>query len=257
MPQRCSSVGRAWLARPRCHRCVWIAAAALLLAGCHREPDIRRYQAPKVQNLGGQQSPSPPTPHGAVGSSDRMLAAVIPHGEQAWFFKVTGPQAAVAEQVTAFQSLIQSIKFVDGRPQWKLPAGWRERPGSGMRLATLELGSMDQPLELSVIRLGTMGMSDAAYVLSNVNRWRGQLQLPPITAEQLDAETQRVQLEGATATLVNLVGALQGGMGAAAGMPTGGGAATGGKTPPAGGSAPRQPVPQVESENQTRQSTER
>jgi hypothetical protein len=163
----------------------------------------------------------------------------------------------VAEQVTAFQSLIQSIKFVDGRPQWKLPAGWRERPGSGMRLATLELGSMDQPLELSVIRLGTMGMSDAAYVLSNVNRWRGQLQLPPITAEQLDAETQRVQLEGATATLVNLVGALQGGMGAAAGMPTGGGAATGGKTPPAGGSAPRQPVPQVESENQTRQSTER
>ena len=45
----------------------------------------------------------------------------------------------------------------------------------------------------------------------NVNRWRGQLQLPPIGADALAGESVQVPLDGATATVVDLLGTSAGG----------------------------------------------
>ncbi len=71
-----------------------------------------------------------------------------------------------------------------------------------------------KPLELSVTALPNTGSNDADYLLVNVNRWRNQLRMPPITAAELPAESTEIKLDGATATLVNLAGhAKPGGMG--------------------------------------------
>lgn len=54
---------------------------------------------------------------------------------------------------------------------WKAPAGWQEKPASGMRRATFVVPG---GAELSVISLP----GDAGGELPNVNRWRGQVGLP-------------------------------------------------------------------------------
>jgi hypothetical protein len=56
--------------------------------------------------------------------------------------------------------------------RWTLPSGWKEVPGSGMRLATL-LPPGAGKAEATVIALP----GDVGGELANVNRWRGQIGL--------------------------------------------------------------------------------
>jgi hypothetical protein len=114
----------------------------------------------------------------------------------------------LATQVESFKKLIGSVHFAAAgtSPEWTLPADWQQRPASGMRFATIVIGGGDKPLELSVIPLPSPPQDPADYALSNINRWRRQLGLPPIAATQLSKETEQLKLDGATATLVNLEG---------------------------------------------------
>ncbi|MDE2038623.1 MAG: hypothetical protein KGO96_03795 [Elusimicrobia bacterium] len=85
---------------------------------------------------------------------------------------------------------------------WTLPAGWREEAGEGMRFATLLAGPVGQAYEVSVIRLD----GEAGGALANVNRWRGQLGLPPIDAAGLDKTTRRLETPAGPALFVDLSG---------------------------------------------------
>jgi hypothetical protein len=160
-----------------------------------------------------------------------MLAAIVPQGEQAWFFKLAGPIDAVAQQDESFLKYLKSIRFSGEdkpTPSWTLPEGWKLRSGkSGMRFATIDVPSdvpgADEPLELSVIPLPNDPASQAQNNLSNINRWRGQMKLPPIDLESLKKQSVEVPLEGATATVVNLQGHLSSeGMGGGAPFAGGG-----------------------------------
>ena len=52
-----------------------------------------------------------------------------------------------------------------------------------------------------------------AYILSNVNRWRQQMALPPISQPQLEQQATRVELPGTQATIVDLPTAAASGTG--------------------------------------------
>jgi hypothetical protein len=75
-----------------------------------------------------------------------------------------------------------------GALKWKLPQGWTEAPGTGMRVATLAppaaLGKAEVPV--------TVLAAPAGGELANVNRWRGQLNLPPIDEQALKASRRTV-----------------------------------------------------------------
>ena len=65
---------------------------------------------------------------------------------------------------------------------WTLPSGWKELPGSGMRLATFTPpGGLKT--EGTVVALP----GDSGGELANVNRWRGQIGLPAIDAAGMAA----------------------------------------------------------------------
>jgi hypothetical protein len=91
-----------------------------------------------------------------------------------------------------------------------LPEGWEQRPGSSPRFATLVIPGEkdDKPLEVSVITLPWKSMDEAGQVLANVNRWRGQISLEPLAADDLDDNVQRVKLADGEAILVDLHGTL-------------------------------------------------
>ena len=238
-----------------------ILAGIGVLPGCQKQDEITRYTVKKLlpvekeaaadpsarddvfpmSRSGDQQEPSadqgPP-------DRDRMLAAIVPHGKMAWFFKMTGPREAVADKMEDFLLIIGSLKFAEGNdspPEWKLPEGWTSEKGNGLRFATLRVKSADELLEATVIPLPAEDPTAADYVLSNVNRWCEQLGIPAIkksdlTAEQRPKNVEVKQLEaaGTTVTLANLVGRQKsGGMGNAPFAPFAGGKKAQPKTKPA------------------------
>jgi len=90
----------------------------------------------------------------------------------------------------------------DPRIHWTVPTGWTTLPSSQMRLGNFVVGSDDgRKVEITVVPLpGSTGSE-----IDNVNRWRGQIKLPPITAAELTAKDLTVG--GHPARLYDMTGA--------------------------------------------------
>ena len=71
---------------------------------------------------------------------------------------------------------------------------------------TFQMGSREKPLELTVIPLSVPDDDLAAYILSNVNRWRGQVGIADLSAGELADHSKVIDLDGYSATLVNVGG---------------------------------------------------
>jgi hypothetical protein len=170
-------------------RLAWPLLLLLLaVAGCRREESVESYtvEHPDRQKL-------------------RLLGALVPHGDKTFVFKLSGPDAAVAAQKANFDKLLASLKFDDTKDppvQWTLPDGWKEEPGNGQfRVATLRIDAKP-PLEVPV----TSFAGKVGSVLANVNRWRGQLTLPPVDQDELDRSIERRKLNGNAVTVVDVTG---------------------------------------------------
>jgi hypothetical protein len=182
------------IGRPRLGLLALCGLAALL--GC-RQDEIQHYTAPKSEPLvlGSGQDEGPV----------RLLAAIVPHGDRTWFFKLTGPPTVVAEHKQEFDQFLGSVHFTDkAEPpvEWKVPEGWQEEPGNKVRYATFHIGPEDGPAELSV----TSFEGQVGSLLANVNRWRGQIGLAEIKEDELGKLTSETKVDGGAATLVDMTG---------------------------------------------------
>ena len=138
-----------------------------------------------------------------------MLAAILPDGDKAWFFKVVAPLAEINERADKVAEFFASVRIAAGkpRPDWQLSDGWDEMPSAGMRIVTILIPTSSKSLELSVTSLPWT--DDQADLLSNVNRWRGQMQLAPIGSQGLADCTHELAVGGKTLTVVDLRGRMQ------------------------------------------------
>lgn len=86
---------------------------------------------------------------------------------------------------------------------WTIPPEWKERPNaSGMRLASYGVTAADgRSVDISVTALG----EQAGTELDNVNRWRGQLKLTPLTEDQLAMARDPVKIGGEPSHLYDIV----------------------------------------------------
>jgi len=163
------------------------------LFGCKPQTPITVELVPKdrsgiqwMRDLGPSNvSTSPRDAAQSTTSADptRMVVAIFQRSEAAWFFKITGSPEKVAASESAWQPFLDAVKFKSEgnseRPVWELPEGWSLGGKAQMVFAILKMPETDAEIRIS--RLG--GQQD---LLSNVNRWRGQLALPPATADSLD-----------------------------------------------------------------------
>lgn len=150
-------------------RALPLVLAAFLGAAC-KDRDVEVYRAPKQ-------------PAEAVAA---MPAGHPPMGEAARAGEL--PRAGAPAQPSL---------------EWQAPAGWKPKPAGGMRLATYIIPAKGGQAELAVVAIaGSAGGS-----LANVNRWRGQLGLPPIDQGQLMKQALTVNSKAGTALLVDLAGA--------------------------------------------------
>jgi hypothetical protein len=170
---------------------------SLLVLGCQPDEQIHRYQVPKETQ---KEEPS-----GAPGKV-RLLAAILPHGEDTWFFKLVGPTPEVTATEPTFDRFIQSIRFPEhGKDTitWTVPEGWQYEGPKEFRYCTFHFGTKDQPLELTVFKFA----GQAGSTLDNVNRWRGRdLGLEAIGPIQLSRYTKGIQIADVKGTLVDMSG---------------------------------------------------
>ncbi|MGE5193959.1 MAG: hypothetical protein ACM3U2_15805 [Deltaproteobacteria bacterium] len=184
--------------------------------GCQKADDIERYTVARPPQVATRSLDAAEAAENEA-IPGQLLGAIVPEGKMTWFFKLTGPIETVKPLMEPFLKFAQSIRLTNKGPEWALPEGWEQLPGSSMRFATLKIPTEGKPLELSVIPLPTAEGDFDAYLLSNVNRWRDQLQLAPISKDELADKVVKIDLAGTPAWLVNYEGRLtkQGGMGGA------------------------------------------
>ncbi len=179
--------------------------------GCQEKAKISSYiNAPDANLEAGPAAE--PTPA-------RTLAAAVYRPDATWFFKLMGDPEAVEAQKKAFDDLVSTLKANGANLEWKLPSGWTETKGQGLRYATFKLPG-DSGLEVAVNRFEGV----AGSLLANVNRWRGELSLEDLKEAELPQAVSDRKVNELTVHVVNLAGKRKprqgmGGMGGMSGMP--------------------------------------
>jgi hypothetical protein len=118
-------------------------------------------------------------------TGDRLLIAMIDRPNATYFLRIQAAAASIDQVRPAFDQILQSLTYTPDGLQWTLPEGWSETAGGAMfRLATLRAPNGTEVFVTS--------LTPGQEVLANVNRWQGQLGLPPVTENAMPI--QRIQV---------------------------------------------------------------
>lgn len=152
-----------------------LALILLMAAGGCREAQVTSYRVKK--------DPEPAAPPPAA--SPATAPAPAPGGSMASTPVATAEGAELA---------------------WTAPAAWTAKAGSAMRRGTYIIkGSGSGEAELAI----TAFPGDVGGDLANVNRWRGQIGLPPLVAADLESALTRMTTNGLPVAVVDLTGGSQ------------------------------------------------
>ena len=147
-----------------------VLVTTLLLAGC-KDREIVTYRAPKDP---------PPVMPGAMPSSapaagDNMAGTAVPTGSDSL--------------------------------SWTAPTGWIAKAPGAMRKGSFTVKGADgAEADLSI----TAFPGDTGGLLANLNRWRGQLALPPLADNQLDGALEHADANGLHFEIVDFTGTAKG-----------------------------------------------
>ncbi len=172
-----------------------------------------------------------------AGPTNRILAAVLRRGGIAWFFKMTGDDALVAQQKPEFVEFLKSLNLAapagpsdlppshppiggagmtttsgpmalmstpgPARPNWQVPPGWEEVPGGQVLAAKFIVhgSGADQ----AVVNVSS-SPGEGGGLLGNVNRWRQQLGLAQLPESEVDKLVTPLEVQGGKATMVEMSG---------------------------------------------------
>ena len=173
------------------------------------------------------------------GDAERILGVILHRKDTAWFFKMTGDAGLVEAQKNAFIAFLKSVQFGEptasaapdamdmgqmppsnpamgglmsalpatgadtaDKPTWTVPAGWQAGPLAQFLIAKYVItGSGGAQAAVNVSSLA----GDGGGLLPNVNRWRAQLGLAPVTEAGL-VNLPTIDASGAKATMLELAG---------------------------------------------------
>ncbi len=147
-----------------------------------------------------------------------MLVAIYVTEELMWFYKIDGPIDQIKTLEPALMAFFEQARFEDNKPVWELPEGWRADGPRPFRHETLLIEQPGPPLELAISNLNVN-----QDLVMNVNRWRDQMSLPPISKAELDQQLKPLQSHVSQAWLFEALGKKKdgaGGMMSMGGLPT-------------------------------------
>jgi hypothetical protein len=164
-------------------------------------------------------------PQGADPAKDgRIIVAIASRGEKTLFFKVRGNSELVGAEKDDFIKWVGSARSLEVKAgptavpatanaasdsdeppvKWEVPGNWKVLPASSMRYASFAVsGENGEAGDISVIVFPGDGGAD----LDNVNRWRQQIGLPLVDANQLNSSIVVVNGHDASISTVAMTGA--------------------------------------------------
>jgi hypothetical protein len=175
------------------------------------------------------------------GDRSRILAAILRREGTPWFFKMTGDDELVAQQKSTFIEFLKSYSFdrtpaasstgsdqpqlppshppISGasaalppgaadssnekKPDWQVPAGWKEVAPGPMVMTRFQLGGAGQGQ--TFVTVSSLG-GDGGGLAANVNRWRSQLGLTPLGSDELNKQIQTLDVANGKAMLIEMIG---------------------------------------------------
>ena len=183
----------------------WLLACCMTMCGCEKVEKISSYPVVKHESL--QTAEYVANNERMHPKPERMIGLVVPKETTLWFFKLQGNVEAVTARENDVREFLKTLQFPSNEQvEWTLPAGWKKLDSSEMRYATLVLNG-EPPLEMSVTKFPARDdLPQAEQVVMNINRWRGQLSLPPIRDEDLADQTEQIPIASNSAYWTSLVG---------------------------------------------------
>lgn len=167
-----------------------LVCAPVALIGC-RDPKITNYRVPKDE----------PTEPAAVAQA----AGATPQGTMPTDAVHAGLAAGGAPMAAApaASGPMTMDTAVGSDLAWTAPAGWQSKPASMMRKATFAIVTADgAAAELAI----TAFPGDVGGEIANVNRWRGQVGLAPLSEADAAAAITRLEANGLKIGVVDLAG---------------------------------------------------
>jgi hypothetical protein len=148
-------------------RQILLLSASLIVFGCKPAPQVSRYEVKS---------------EAAPAAAPAAPVAAKP-----------APSPAVAAPMVAPASMKAEAAAFDA-PKWAaLPAGWTVGPENSMRKATwIVSGPNDSKAEIAV----TVFPGSVGGLTANVNRWRGQIGLPPASPDDIAASAKSTKVSG-------------------------------------------------------------
>ena len=182
-----------------------LVACCVTMCGCEKVEKITSYPVVKHESL--QTTEYLANFERAHPKPERMIGLVVPRATTLWFFKLQGSVEAVTARENDVREFLKTLQFPSNeKVEWTLPAGWQKLDASEMRYATLILDG-EPPLEMTVTKFpGRDDLPQAEQVVMNINRWRGQLSLPPIRDEDLDDQSEQIPIADGKGYWTSLVG---------------------------------------------------
>lgn len=164
------------------------------------------------------------SPAAGAEGPQRIVTAMVHRPDASWFYKISGDDAVVQAEKPRFVEFLKSIQIkassgdappfapAPGAPMapppapagkfnWTVPAGWTALATGQMqdaRFAMPDQGAAKAELSVSVFP------KPAGDRLSNVNRWRGMVQLPPVTEADLPGAVTSLDPAVSDAILVDV-----------------------------------------------------
>jgi hypothetical protein len=174
---------------------VCVLAVLVLLSGC-KDREIASYRAPKdpvassvPATTTSENTNDLPKDHPPIGAGS------------------SGSAPAFSGSATADQMANTAVPTGADTIQWSAPASWVSMPQRPMRKATYAIKGPDgTEADLSI----TSFPGDTGGLLANINRWRGQISVAPITESQLDAHVEHLDVGPLHIDVVDFVGTLNG-----------------------------------------------
>lgn len=176
-------------------------ATLAILAGCRDETVTVSDESGDATPPTATQPATPTPPQGAETTAPAptgdMSTGDMPTGDTS-----TGPTEPSLPSIVN-DGAEPTARAIDPDAPWQLPAGWSESPARPpMRHATLMIDDPEGAIEVAITRFP----GDVGGMLANVNRWRGQVGLGPVTEADLPDLLERFSIPGFEGAVIHLRG---------------------------------------------------